>query len=55
MAAVVASALADIVIEIEDFQAIDKSYLGFEEDMRNLGLEIGEDYEISRKDIKNKN
>lgn len=46
MAAVVASALADIEVRIKNFEAIDKSYPGFENDMKAIGVNIGDLNEI---------
>lgn len=46
MAAVVASALADIEIRINNFEVINKSYPGFEKDMKSIGLIIGDVNEI---------
>lgn len=46
MAALVASALADIEVTIKNFEAIDKSYTGFAKDMEDIGVSIGEIDEI---------
>ncbi|MDO5027470.1 MAG: 3-phosphoshikimate 1-carboxyvinyltransferase [Tissierellia bacterium] len=46
MAALVAAALADLEIVIEDFEAVYKSYPGFIKDMESIGVEIGDEDEV---------